>query len=432
MVTFDTKCRDDCDTVKLGDCVYPVRPYFPLPIRCNSCQRYGHVESSCKNPTPRCGKCSAKHSTKDCTSQTLKCAACGGAHSVENPECPIWLQEKRVSMLAETQKLPFDLARKKFRASEKEKENAPSKADGRKSAEASPSSAGQPTPKTATQPSAPTRPIRPLMDPLVLPPYRPPLMAPIWSAMPPARRQTSHSNTYWRRWTIDRGWEDLPSGEPAQPPAPTPPAPKAPPVNRWTWRLAEGWKYHHSVQRENPAEFPLLPTPTPPHHSIAPLPRRRHKPVPKRPAISGCARPQGKAAATQTNTPTKVSIGTQTDPNPTAGCDAACQTTPQYVSTQSQTDQKIVCLDSDSEFETELSGTESGGNTSCTSAADSVETVKRFSLSPTSDSTKTSSPDSSPTLTRRHLSRHSESPASDRSRNSYFLRKRRSPKFNKQ
>ena len=168
MVTFDTKCRDDCDTVKLGDCVYPVRPYFPLPIRCNCCLIYGHVESSCKNPTPRCGKCSAKHSTSDCTSKTLKCAACGGAHSVDNPECPTWLREKRVSVLAETQKIPFDLARKKFLASEKAKEKAPSKADGRKSAKASPSPAGQPTPKTATQPTAPTRPIRPLMDPLVL------------------------------------------------------------------------------------------------------------------------------------------------------------------------------------------------------------------------------------------------------------------------
>ena len=430
IVTFDTKCRDNCDTIKLGDCVYPVRPYTPLPIRCNCCLRYGHVESSCKNPTPRCGKCSAKHSTKDCTSQTLKCAACGGAHSVDNRECPVWIQERKVNEIAETQKIPFDLARKKFRENEKEKE----KADGRHATKASPSSACQSAPKTAPQPTAPTRPIRPLMEPLVPPPFPPPLMAPLRPAMPPLRRRNSYSNTYWRRWTISRGWEDLLPREPTHLADQTHPAPQAPVGNTWTWGLAEGWQCHTSLQPENHAEYPQLPPPIPTRHSGAPLPRRRHQPATGR-STSGSTRPPGKAVATQTDTPTKMTIGTQTDSNPMAGCDAACQTAPEHCTTQTQTDNKFdrsQCLDSDSEFDTELSGAESGGDTSSTSIPDSAETVKRFSLSPLSDSTKTSSPGSSPTLTRRNFSRHSVSPQSDRKRNSYFLRKRRSPKSNKQ
>ncbi|GFO15148.1 RNA-directed DNA polymerase from mobile element jockey [Plakobranchus ocellatus] len=34
-----------------------VRPYVPLPTRCNKCQRYGHGKDKCKKPAAVCVKC---------------------------------------------------------------------------------------------------------------------------------------------------------------------------------------------------------------------------------------------------------------------------------------------------------------------------------------------------------------------------------------
>ncbi|MEM9979360.1 MAG: hypothetical protein AAF808_17150, partial [Cyanobacteria bacterium P01_D01_bin.2] len=231
IVTFDTKCRDDCGQIKLGDCVYPVRPYYPLPIRCQTCQRYGHVETNCKNPTPRCGKCSAKHRTKDCTSKSLKCAACGGAHGADNPKCPTWLREKEVNVLAEDKKLPFDLARKQVL--QKEKSRTVPKSCGSKATTAAPSTAGQehPISKQPQPPKNTSRHIRPLMEPLFLAPIRPSV------PLPPPRG----ADTFWRRWTPVAGWEDLPTRTSSPPGLPTenPPAPQAPKITRKTWTPAD-------------------------------------------------------------------------------------------------------------------------------------------------------------------------------------------------
>lgn len=56
--------------------------------RCFKCQGYGHVQASCRDPNPRCGKCAGAHLTRDCNSLIRKCVNCGGAHQSGDRYCP--------------------------------------------------------------------------------------------------------------------------------------------------------------------------------------------------------------------------------------------------------------------------------------------------------------------------------------------------------
>ena len=75
----------------------------PRVIKCNTCQRFGHVSRLCRSKAnPICGKCSMEgHETKDCTAEEneIKCFHCGkndhitGSYSCEK------IQEKLQELL---------------------------------------------------------------------------------------------------------------------------------------------------------------------------------------------------------------------------------------------------------------------------------------------------------------------------------------------
>ncbi|KNZ79080.1 Nucleic-acid-binding protein from mobile element jockey [Termitomyces sp. J132] len=60
------------------------------PIRCNNCQKYGHMRNECKDES-RCANCSeTSHLTADCRSSHPRCVACGpnSTHSSTDCMCP--------------------------------------------------------------------------------------------------------------------------------------------------------------------------------------------------------------------------------------------------------------------------------------------------------------------------------------------------------
>lgn len=77
---------------------YPIQPYFPRPIRCAVCYKYGH--GRCSKPA-RCPHCSQEHApaedgTYSNCSEPAKCASCNGDHDTRSSACPRYQQEVRV------------------------------------------------------------------------------------------------------------------------------------------------------------------------------------------------------------------------------------------------------------------------------------------------------------------------------------------------
>jgi hypothetical protein len=75
--------------------------------QCHNCQKYGHIGSTCSNPT-NCVFCAEKHHSRDCqrkkdaTLSERKCANCGGAHNGWSKRCPDFIKEiERVQILAQ-------------------------------------------------------------------------------------------------------------------------------------------------------------------------------------------------------------------------------------------------------------------------------------------------------------------------------------------
>lgn len=69
---------------------YNVRVYIPPPLRCFTCQRYGHVAAVCKGKI-RCSNCGGEHKYGECEEgATQKCCNCGGEHSAAHGGCEVY------------------------------------------------------------------------------------------------------------------------------------------------------------------------------------------------------------------------------------------------------------------------------------------------------------------------------------------------------
>lgn len=87
------------DKVKVGYSIYSIDKYYPNPLRCGKCCRWGHTATVCKDSLI-CSFCSAKgHSRDNCPSTIPRCTNCKGAHDALTKTCPIYLQEVRACHL---------------------------------------------------------------------------------------------------------------------------------------------------------------------------------------------------------------------------------------------------------------------------------------------------------------------------------------------
>ena len=66
--------------------------YKPKVIKCNRCQKFGHIERLCNSETPKCAKCATEgHKTDDCVveSANYKCAHCSQNHITGSKICEV-------------------------------------------------------------------------------------------------------------------------------------------------------------------------------------------------------------------------------------------------------------------------------------------------------------------------------------------------------
>jgi hypothetical protein len=69
-------------------CLYNVQvsPYFPNPVRCSRCQKFGHGKGQCKGKLT-CFKCGEEdHEGFDCTNDIM-CCNCGQPQMVFSKDC---------------------------------------------------------------------------------------------------------------------------------------------------------------------------------------------------------------------------------------------------------------------------------------------------------------------------------------------------------
>ena len=61
--------------VRIGYLQFKVNPYYPNPLRCFNCKRFGHTNANCRN-TYSCNHCTENHPDSECINQNPKCINC--------------------------------------------------------------------------------------------------------------------------------------------------------------------------------------------------------------------------------------------------------------------------------------------------------------------------------------------------------------------
>lgn len=100
--------------VKIGLLRVATRPYYPNPLLCYGCVRFGHPRARCPGPK-RCLNCSAEHELAEgetCPA-AAHCINCNGQHRPNNRQCPVYKKEVEVIRLKVDHNLTFPEARKR-------------------------------------------------------------------------------------------------------------------------------------------------------------------------------------------------------------------------------------------------------------------------------------------------------------------------------
>lgn len=100
--------------VKIGLLRIATRPYYPNPLLCYNCLRYGHPRVRCPGPR-RCLNCSEEHQVLEgieC-SKTAYCINCNQNHRPNDRQCPMYQNEKKIISVKIDQNLSYPEARKR-------------------------------------------------------------------------------------------------------------------------------------------------------------------------------------------------------------------------------------------------------------------------------------------------------------------------------
>ncbi len=103
-------------SINVGYLRVKVEVYVPNPLRCFSCQKFGHGQHSCKGQ-PVCTKCGKQEHGDDPCTGPLNCVNCAGNHSSNSKQCPVWLKEREIQKVKALQKLPYSEAKRQVEAS---------------------------------------------------------------------------------------------------------------------------------------------------------------------------------------------------------------------------------------------------------------------------------------------------------------------------
>ncbi|XP_058448706.1 uncharacterized protein LOC131428679 [Malaya genurostris] len=93
-----------------------VRQYYPYPLLCYNCGKFGHGSRSCSQP-PACLNCSGTHTSNKenpCNAPS-KCGNCSGNHPTRYRKCPAYMKEEEIIKLKVTKNISFSEARAFFK-----------------------------------------------------------------------------------------------------------------------------------------------------------------------------------------------------------------------------------------------------------------------------------------------------------------------------
>lgn len=95
--------------VKIGYLVLETRPWYPNPLRCYVCLKFGHIGKNCGSEK-KCSKC-GENFHEQC-GNAEKCVNCGGEHGAFDRECPALKKEKAIIKVKVDNNVNFWEARK--------------------------------------------------------------------------------------------------------------------------------------------------------------------------------------------------------------------------------------------------------------------------------------------------------------------------------
>ena len=99
--------------VKIGYCLERVELYFPAPLRCFKCQKFGHHREACRG-RQTCSKCGEKdpdHAEEDYLRE-IRCANCQQDHPAYARTCSVYQKEKEIIEVKHKKNVSFLDARR--------------------------------------------------------------------------------------------------------------------------------------------------------------------------------------------------------------------------------------------------------------------------------------------------------------------------------
>jgi hypothetical protein len=88
-----------------------VSTYYPSPLRCFNCQRFGHHRAACKHEAV-CALCGMPHPGEAPCTSPKSCANCKGEHAAFDKACPRWQSETKIMKAKMDNNISFPEARK--------------------------------------------------------------------------------------------------------------------------------------------------------------------------------------------------------------------------------------------------------------------------------------------------------------------------------
>ena len=99
------------EEIKIGFINYRTSPFYPNPMICKKCKKFGHSSANCRGNIV-CGTCAEDHLDELCPEQNIKCPNCSGDHSAFDRKCPMYLKEKNIMKTKVDLNISFPEARK--------------------------------------------------------------------------------------------------------------------------------------------------------------------------------------------------------------------------------------------------------------------------------------------------------------------------------
>lgn len=93
------------------------RPYYPAPMQCYNCWKFGHTSKRCDQSHPTCGTCSVDHAINadnPCEAEPY-CKRCDKhSHTLASRKCPVYCKENEIQRVRVDRGISYPAARRLF------------------------------------------------------------------------------------------------------------------------------------------------------------------------------------------------------------------------------------------------------------------------------------------------------------------------------